>query len=40
MELYLGNNMISDVKEVIKLKEMQRLIILDLSGNPMNYNNG
>lgn len=35
MELYLGNNMISDVKETIKLKELQRLIILDISGNIM-----
>ena len=35
MELYLGNNLISDVKETIKLKELQRLIILDISGNIM-----
>ena len=35
MELYLGNNLISDVKETIKLKDLQRLIILDISGNLM-----
>jgi Leucine-rich repeat (LRR) protein len=35
MELYVGNNLISDVKETIKLKELQRLIILDISGNIM-----
>ena len=38
MELYLGNNLISDVKETIKLKELQRLIILDISGNLMCQN--
>jgi Leucine-rich repeat (LRR) protein len=38
MELYLGNNLISDVKETIKLKELQRLIILDISGNIMCHN--
>jgi len=36
MELYLGNNLISDMKETIKLKDLQRLIILDISGNLMN----
>jgi len=35
MELYLGNNLIADVKETIKLQDLQRLIILDISGNPM-----
>ena len=35
MELYLGNNLISDMKETIKLKDLQRLIILDISGNLM-----
>ena len=33
MELYLGNNQIDEIKEVINLKELQRLIILDISGN-------
>jgi len=33
MELYLGNNMIDDIKEIINLKELARLIILDISGN-------
>lgn len=33
MELYLGNNLISDVKEIVKLKQLSRLIILDISGN-------
>lgn len=33
MELYLGNNMIDEIKEIINLKELQRLIILDISGN-------
>ena len=33
MELYLGNNLIEDIKEIINLKELARLIILDISGN-------
>lgn len=33
MELYLGNNQISDIKEITKLKNLGRLIILDISGN-------
>lgn len=33
MELYLGNNLIGDIKELIKLKALGRLIILDISGN-------
>ena len=33
MELYLGNNLIFDIKEIIKLKSLARLIILDISGN-------
>jgi len=40
MELYLGNNLISDMKETIKLKDLQRLIILDISGNLMNTSFG
>ena len=35
MELYVGNNLINDVKETTKLKDLQRLIILDISGNLM-----
>jgi Leucine-rich repeat (LRR) protein len=34
MELYLGNNSIVDSKEINHLKTLQKLIILDLSGNP------
>jgi len=33
MELYIGNNLIGDPKEIIKLKGIQRLIILDINGN-------
>lgn len=33
MELYLGNNQIDEIKEIICLRELQRLIILDISGN-------
>lgn len=33
MELYLGNNQIDEIKEIINLKELARLIILDISGN-------
>lgn len=39
MELYLGNNLISDVKEIIKLKALGRLIILDISGNNLARDN-
>lgn len=35
MELYLGNNIISDLKEIVKLKALSRLIILDISGNSL-----
>lgn len=35
MELYVGNNQISDIRETTKLKELPRLIILDISGNIM-----
>ena len=34
MELYLGNNHIQESKEITNLKNLQKLIILDLSGNP------
>jgi Leucine-rich repeat (LRR) protein len=33
MDLYMANNRLSDQKEVASLKELPRLIILDLSGN-------
>jgi hypothetical protein len=33
MELYLGNNLIDEIKEIMNLKDLQRLIILDISGN-------
>ena len=33
MELYLGNNLINDTREITKLKSLARLIILDISGN-------
>jgi Leucine-rich repeat (LRR) protein len=35
MELYIGNNNVSVLKEVKHLKEMPKMIILDLSGNPL-----
>mmetsp|Transcript_24462 Transcript_24462/g.61912 ORF Transcript_24462/g.61912 Transcript_24462/m.61912 type:complete len:537 (-) Transcript_24462:1523-3133(-) len=35
MELYIGNNKIAQRKEVQQLKEMPKLIILDLLGNPL-----
>jgi Leucine-rich repeat (LRR) protein len=34
MELYIGNNNITESKEITHLKNLQKLIILDLSGNP------
>lgn len=34
MELYLGNNRITESKEITHLKNFHKLIILDLSGNP------
>ena len=40
MELYMGNNLIADVKETIKLQDLSRLIILDISGNPMSSGTG
>ena len=35
MELYIGNNFVSDMKNVTVLKSMNKLIILDISGNPL-----
>ena len=34
MEVYLGNNRIADSKEINNLKQLPKIIILDLSGNP------
>jgi Leucine-rich repeat (LRR) protein len=33
LELYLGNNKVSDMREVLQLRTLPKLIILDLSGN-------
>jgi Leucine-rich repeat (LRR) protein len=33
MELYIGNNKITDLKQVKHLTGLNKLIILDLSGN-------
>mmetsp|Transcript_46192 Transcript_46192/g.90974 ORF Transcript_46192/g.90974 Transcript_46192/m.90974 type:complete len:1578 (-) Transcript_46192:107-4840(-) len=35
MELYIGNNRISDLKEINHIRELPRLLIVDLSGNPI-----
>jgi len=35
LELYLGNNKVSDMREVQQVRTMPKLIILDLSGNPV-----
>jgi hypothetical protein len=35
MELYIGNNKIVDSKQVKNLTGLNKLIILDLSGNPI-----
>lgn len=35
MELYIGNNFISDLKEVKHLRDLNKIIILDMSGNPL-----
>ncbi len=34
----MGNNKISDMREVLHLKALPKLIILDLSGNPLGSN--
>jgi Leucine-rich repeat (LRR) protein len=39
MELYLGNNKISDTKHIKSLTGLAKLIILDLSGNPISKEN-
>ena len=33
MELYIGNNVIQEIREVSLLKPLGKLIILDISGN-------
>lgn len=33
MELYIGNNVIEELKEIQNLKSLPKLIILDISGN-------
>lgn len=35
LELYLGNNLIANPKEIPHLKPLKKLIILDISGNPV-----
>ncbi|KAG2444570.1 hypothetical protein HXX76_001315 [Chlamydomonas incerta] len=35
MELYAGNNKISELREVQRLRDMSKLIILDMAGNPL-----
>jgi len=35
LELYLGNNKLADTKEINRIKDLQKLIILDMSGNPL-----
>lgn len=35
MEVYLANNLISNPKEIQNLSYLQKLIILDISGNPL-----
>lgn len=37
MELYVGNNSIADLHNVLVLKEMPKLAILDLMGNPISF---
>ena len=35
MELYVGNNAIAQVREILHLRSLPKLIIVDLSGNPL-----
>ena len=39
MELYIGNNLLNNSKEINSFKSLQKLIILDLSGNPFAKDN-
>ena len=38
MELYLSNNSIATLRELVFLKDLPRLLILDLTGNPVTTN--
>lgn len=38
LELYLSHNLIKDIKEIVQLSELQKLIILDLSSNECSIN--
>jgi Leucine-rich repeat (LRR) protein len=40
MELYIGNNKLSYQREIQNLRVHQKLIILDISGNPMSRQPG
>lgn len=35
MELYIGNNKLVNLKDILQLRSLSQLIILDLSGNPV-----
>eukprot|EP00358_Blepharisma_japonicum_P002769 CAMPEP_0202955136 /NCGR_PEP_ID=MMETSP1395-20130829/51504_1 /ASSEMBLY_ACC=CAM_ASM_000871 /TAXON_ID=5961 /ORGANISM="Blepharisma japonicum, Strain Stock R1072" /LENGTH=526 /DNA_ID=CAMNT_0049671351 /DNA_START=1390 /DNA_END=2967 /DNA_ORIENTATION=- len=35
MELYIGNNRIQSLKDILLLRDLPKLIILDVSGNPL-----
>ena len=35
MELYCGNNLVQDLREVTHLRDLNKLIILDLTGNTL-----
>jgi Leucine-rich repeat (LRR) protein len=35
MEIYLSNNCLEEIREIMNLKNLSRLIILDLSGNSL-----
>lgn len=39
MELYIDGNLIPETQEILKLKDLPRLVILDSTGNPMNSKN-
>lgn len=34
IELYIGNNLLTDIQEFFKNKTLSKLLILDISGNP------
>lgn len=35
MELYIGNNVITNQREICSFKSLPKLIILDIQGNPL-----